>query len=138
MRPAHQCPKLLLRETSRDKQHCRCSAEQGLVELHFVNDKVLVEDGDGYAALPRHSDEVVVTAEILAVGEDAQGGGAVLLIAQGNQVCPTLFLDPPFRRRATFELGEDACVALEQGLAQRGLRAAHVSQLLALGGNYLL
>ena len=49
------------------------------------------------------------------------------------------FLDPALRGRAALELGDDAGLALEQGLAQRGLLRAKLLQLLdACGQRFLV
>ena len=79
-----------------------------------------------------------MATEVVAVSEDAQGGGAVLLIRQGNLVGAAVLLDPPLAGRAALKLSDDAGRTLEQGLTQRRLLAAHVGQFLALGSDNLL
>ena len=111
---------LLHAQAGGDEQYGRGSAEVGGVELCLVDDEVLIEDGQGDTALAGRADELVGAAEVMLVGEDAQGGSAVLLIAQRNLVGAAFFLDPALRGRAPLELGDDARLALEQGGAQGG------------------
>ena len=56
----------------------------------------------------------------MLVGEDAEGCGAVLLIAQGNDVGASVLLDPALRGRAALELGDDTRVGGEESGAQGG------------------
>ena len=82
------------------------------MELGLIDDEVLVEDGERDSALASLTDKVVVSAEEMFVGKDAQGGGTVLLVRQWNNVGTSVFLNPAFRGRTAFELSDDAGVAL--------------------------
>jgi hypothetical protein len=74
----------------------------------------------------------------MLVGKDAECCGTILLVAQRNDVWPSLLLNPPLRGRAALKLGYDARRGLEQCLAQRGLRGGHTFQFFALGGDDFL
>ena len=138
MRPLKQRLAPLLGQAGRYQQHRRGSTEQGGVELGLVDDEVLVEDRQRDAALTSRADEAVVPSEVVLVSQDAQRCSTVLLVRQGYHVCLPFLLDPSLGRAATLELGNDAGVALQQGLAQRGLRGAQLFQLQMLVGNDLL
>ena len=133
-----QCRTLLHTQAGGDEEHGGGTTEGCLVELELVDDEVLVEDGDGHARQTCLADEVIVTAEIGFVSEDAEGGSAVLLVAEGDEVGAPLLLDPTLGGRFTLELGNDTAFALQQGLAQRGLLGSHLGHFLALVGNDFL
>ena len=80
----------------------------GLQQLVFVDDEILVEYGDSHSAAACCGDEGIGTTEEMTVGENTDGCGTLLLIAQGNDGSIALFLDPALGGRLALELCNDA------------------------------
>ena len=112
MRLIHQRSTHLFRQAGSNEQYGTGTAEDGGIKLGLVDDEVLVEDGEGDTTPTSLTDKVVVSAKILFVGKDAQGGGTVLLVRQRNDIGTSVFLNPAFRGRTAFELSDDAGIAL--------------------------
>ncbi len=76
-----------------DEQHGVGPYQPCLVELVFVDDEFLAQDGDGHHGAGR-ADEVRRSAEVVRVGQDGKGGGPGFGVCGGNDVCSSVFLDP--------------------------------------------
>ena len=78
-------------------------------QLVLVDYEVFVEHRNGNSRLACLYDELVASAEVFLVGEDANGSSSVLLIGEGNDVGFAGFLYPALGWRLPLELGYDAC-----------------------------
>ena len=67
-------------------------------------------------------DKLIIAAEVVDVGKDAQCRGSVLLIAQGDDTRLSLFLNPSLGGRLALELGDDARGRLHQSLSHTAAR----------------
>ena len=103
-----------------------------LEKLVFVYDEVLAENGqvDQRSGL---ADKVERAAEVLLVGQDAEGCGPVLLVGEGNLLRLAVLLNPSLRRTFALEFGDDAVVVLRQSLAQTAFLHAFCHHSLHLG-----
>ena len=84
-------------------------------------------------------DELIITAEVVDVGEDAQCRSSILLITQRDDACLALLLDPSLGRRLALELRDDAGRRSHQGLPHATARclAIIVLHLLLRQRNHL-
>ena len=75
---------LFLGQTGGNQQDGRGTSETGLIDLVFIHDEVLIQNGDDDLRQSGTPDVDTSPSEEVGVREDAQGSGSVILITLGN------------------------------------------------------
>ena len=83
--------------------------------------------------------KLIITAEVVDIGKDAESRSSILLISQRDDTCLTLLLDPSLGRRFSLKLSDDTRRGLHQCLAHAASRYQSVIRLHLLfrQGNHL-
>ncbi len=100
-------------KAGRDEEYSGSATKGSFIELEFIDDEVLVEDGKSDTRGASGEDEAVVTTKVVLVREDGECCSASVLVGEGDDICPTFFLYPALGGRTPLELGDDAVQPLE-------------------------